>query len=298
MKKFRVGTRESALAIAQANIVCTKLIEKNPNLNFDSFELVKIKTSGDKNLHCNLADIGGKNLFVKEIEEALLDKKIDFAVHSLKDITAKQNPDLVIAACLEREDPRDAFISYEFLSLNELPKGARVGTSSIRRKYIALNQRDDLIVTPFRGNVLTRLEKLSAKQVDATFLAVAGLKRLNISTKLYHPISADVFIPAISQGVIGVECLADDLNMRDFLTSIDHKETSLCNQAERGFLESLDADCNSPIAAYARIIDNKIYMDSLVIDKNLVHHRKFTSSHLGDGWKMGYEAGLTLKEYL
>lgn len=296
--KYRVGTRGSALAVLQAEIVCKALLRENSDLSLDQFELVKIKTSGDKILHRNLADIGGKNLFVKELHEALFDKVIDFAVHSLKDITARQDPDLMIAACLEREDPRDAFVSYKYKNFQDLPEESLIGTSSIRRKSTSLILRPDLIVTPFRGNVQTRLEKLRNNQVDATFLAMAGLKRLKIDPSIYTPLETDLFLPAISQGVIGVECSADNSEIQKLLSTINHKETSLCNQAERGFLESLDADCNSPVAAFAKKIDNKIYLEALVVGANNQLYRIKDSCEESGGWAMGYKMGLELKEHL
>ena len=296
--KYRVGTRESKLAVIQAELVCKSLVEAHPDLSLSQFELVKIKTSGDKNINKNLADIGGKNLFIKEIEEALLEEKIDFAVHSLKDMTAKLNPEFIIAACLKREDPRDAFISLKYKSLHDLPSGALIGTSSIRRKYMAMHYRPDLMTMPFRGNVQTRLDKLKQNQVDATFLAVAGLKRLNISEKQYHPIETKEFLPAISQGVIGVECLAKDFEMQNLLSTINHLETYICNQAERGFLEGLDASCNSPIAAYAELDGDYIHLDCLVINSNGKQHKSNISGPSQDAWSMGYKVGLKLKAFL
>ena len=296
--KYRVGTRESKLAVTQAQLVCKKIIESNPNLSLDNFELVKIKTIGDKILHKNLSDIGGKNLFVRELEQALLEGKIDFAVHSLKDMTAKLDPELIIAACLEREDPRDAFISPKCKNLKELPKGAIIGTSSIRRKYMALHFRPDLILLPFRGNVQTRLDKLNDKQVDGTFLAVAGLKRLGIDENIYNPIEMDDFLPAISQGVIGVQARINDSLIKNLLETINHLDTYICNQAERGFLESLDADCNAPIAAYAKLENDSINLRSLVINSSGEFYRDYIVGAKHDAWEIGFESGRRLKEFL
>ncbi len=296
--KYKVGTRESKLAVIQAELVCQKLVEANPNLSIDQFELVKIKTTGDRLITKNLVDIGGKNLFIKEIEEALLAKQIDFAVHSLKDMTAKLDPQLTIAACLERDDPRDAFLSIQYQSLVDLPNSALIGTSSVRRKALALHYRPDLMIVSFRGNVLTRLDKLKQKQVDATFLAVSGLKRLGIDQKLYHPLSVTEFLPAISQGVIGVECCIENDEVRELLSSINHHKTYICNQAERGFLESLDADCNSPVAAYACLQDQQIQMHSLVIDEQGKIHRSEIQGDMNDGYDLGHFEGLKLKRFL
>lgn len=296
--KFKVGTRDSALAVLQAEMVCKSLVRESSDLSLDQFELVKIKTSGDKILHKNLSDIGGKNLFVKELHEALNDKIIDFAVHSLKDLTARQPSNMVVAACLEREDPRDAFVSYKYKSFDDLPQESLIGTSSIRRKNTALFFRPDLIVSPFRGNIHNRLEKLRNNQVDATFLAMAGLKRLKIDPLIYCPIEPEFFLPAISQGVIGAECLVANTKIRELLDGINHRETFLCNQAERGFLESLDADCDSPIAAFAKKINNQIFLEGLVVDKNNKHYRLKDSSDENGGWSIGYKMGLELKKYL
>lgn len=296
--KYRVGTRESKLAVLQAELVCKRLVEENKDLSIDQFELVKIRTQGDKVLHKNLADIGGKNLFIKELEEALLAKQIDFAVHSLKDMTAKINSELVIAACLERSDPRDAFISTKYKNIKDLPDGALIGTSSIRRKYLALSHRPDLLIAPFRGNVLTRLDKLNQNQVDATFLAVSGLKRLEIDKSVYTPLEVSEFLPAVSQGIIGVECITKDFEMQKLLSSVNHFETYACNQAERGFLESLNADCNSPIAAYAKLEGDQVHLECLVINYNGKQHRANIIGSVKDAWILGYEMGLKLKRFL
>ncbi len=296
--KYKVGTRESKLAVLQAEAVCKKLVAVNPNLSIEQFELVKIRTIGDRIIHKNLSEIGGKNLFIKEIEEAILSKDIDFAVHSLKDMTAKLDPSFVIAACLERVDPRDAFISMRYKSIHELPINALLGTSSIRRKFLALHYRPDLMVVSFRGNVLTRIDKLKQNQVDATFLAVSGLQRLNVNPSFYHPLSTEEFLPAISQGVVGVECLASNEKVQLLLESINHEQTYICNQAERGFLESLDADCNSPVAAYAQILEGKISLECLVISSDGKIHKDKMTAPINEAWDIGYTAGLKLKIFL
>ncbi len=296
--KYRVGTRDSKLALIQAELVCEALVNANPHLSISQFELVKIKTLGDKIQHKNLVDIGGKNLFIKEIEEVLIAKEIDFAVHSLKDMTAKLNPRLIIAACMEREDPRDALISENYKNLAELPNAALIGTSSIRRKYLALHYRPDLMRIAFRGNVLTRIDKLKQKQVDATFLAMSGLKRLEIDPHLYHPIEIDEFLPAISQGVIGVECRLEDSNLYQLLRSINYHETEIATISERGFLECLEADCSIPIAAYATISNKQINLDCLVIDPQGKIHKTNIKGNIEEAHNLGYEAGLRLKPFL
>ena len=291
--KYKVGTRESKLALIQAKFVCKELVRANSDLSLDQFELVKIKTIGDKILNKNLVDIGGKNLFIKEIEEALLKGEIDFAVHSLKDMTANLDKNFTIAACLKREDPRDAFISYKYKSLNDLPQGALLGTSSVRRKSIALHKRPDLAVVPFRGNVLTRLDKLKNNQVDATFLAVAGLKRLGIDD--YYPLEIDEFLPPVSQGVIGVECRADDQKTAQLLRSINHIETEICNNAERSFLEYMEADCSVPISGYATLADGKISLSVILFGDNGKIYKTSVKGKSQDAKALGIEAGKEIK---
>ena len=296
--KYKIGTRDSKLALIQTDLVCKELIKNNPNLRLEQFELVKIKTIGDKIQNKNLQEIGGKNLFIKEIEEALIDKKIDFAVHSLKDMTANLDSRLKIAACLKRENPCDAFVSLKYKNFNDLPIGSTIGTSSIRRKYIALNKRPDLNVIPFRGNVLTRLEKLRNNQVDATFLAVSGLKRLNIDQKLYRHIEIQDFLPSISQGVIGVECRLEDKDLLQLLSSINDTETEICTIAERAYLEYMEADCTVPIAAYATLEENQIFLKTLVIDKDYNFHKFNINGNISEAHDMGIKAGRMLKTHL
>lgn len=296
--KYKIGTRDSKLALTQTEIVCENLIKNNPELKAEQFEIIKIKTIGDKILDKNLKDIGGKNLFIKEIEESLFDNRIDFAVHSLKDMTANLDEKLIIAACLKREDPRDAFVSLKYKNFIDLPKGAIVGTSSIRREYMALNYRPDLSIISFRGNVLTRLKKLKDEQVDASFLAVAGLKRLNIDTKLYSILELDHFLPSISQGVIGIECRKDNKHIINLLRSINDIETEVCTKAERAYLEYMNADCSVPIAAYAQINDNQIFLKALVIDNKHQFHKFNINGPIDKAVELGKEAGAMLKIYL
>ena len=296
--EYRIGTRDSKLALAQTELVCKALLNANPHLSYDQFKIVKIKTIGDKIQNKNLSEIGGKNLFIKEIEEALLLKEIDFAVHSLKDMTANLDKRLSISACLEREDPRDAFLSCNYKNIDELPKGSTIGTSSIRRKSIVLNYRPDLKVIPFRGNVLTRIEKLKQNQVDATFLAIAGLKRLDIEENLYHPLEITEFLPAISQGIIGVECLKDNNHIYQLLRSINHLETEICTKAERAFLECLEADCSVPIAAYATLENGQINLDCLVINSKGKIYQDSIKGPAEDAHDLGYKMGAKLRSFL
>jgi hydroxymethylbilane synthase len=295
---LRIGTRDSKLALAQTELVCKELMRVNPSLSASQFNIVKIKTIGDKIQNKNLIDIGGKNLFIKELEQALLEKEIDFAVHSLKDMTANLNDRFTIAACLEREDPRDAFVSYRYNNIDELPKGAIIGTSSVRRHKMILNKRSDLQIVPFRGNVQTRLEKLKQNQVAASFLAMAGLKRLSIEDSIYTPLDFDEFLPAISQGVIGVECLKDNTLVYEILRRINHKETEIVTKAERAFLECLEADCSLPIAGYASIKDNLLEFRGLVINSKDQIFQDRIIGPISEADNLGYSLGLKLKPLL
>ncbi|MGA7310020.1 MAG: hydroxymethylbilane synthase, partial [Pseudolabrys sp.] len=211
---LRIGTRGSPLALVQARMVRARLAAAM-GMNEDGIELVVIRTSGDLIQDRSLAEEGGKGLFTKEIEEALLDGRIDLAVHSAKDMPTILPKGLVLAACLEREDPRDVFISRKARSLEELPRGASLGTASLRRQAIAKRARPDLRVMPLRGNVETRLRKLEAGEVDATLLALAGLKRLGLVEHATDIMSADEFLPAVGQGAIGIETRENDARMSD-----------------------------------------------------------------------------------
>lgn len=296
--KYKVGTRDSKLALTQTNLVCEALIKAIPSLSHNQFEIIKIKTTGDKILNKNLNEIGGKNLFIKEIEEALLEKEIDFAVHSLKDMTANLDKNLVIAAHLEREDPRDALVSSNYKKLEELPLNSIVGTSSVRRKFLALSYRSDLNVIPFRGNVQTRIDKLNQNHAQATFLAMAGLKRLNINPNMYTPLSTDFFLPAVSQGIIGVQCNKKDDLVYQLLRSINHHDTEVITQAERGFLECLEADCSLPIAAYATITKNLIHLECLGINSQGRIYKDSAQASLEESSELGFEMGLKFKKFL
>ena len=248
-KKIIIATRGSKLALWQAEFVQAELKKRNPDLKI---ELNKIKTTGDKILDVPLAKVGGKGLFVKEIEEALLSRKADLAVHSMKDVPTDFPQGLHLAVICEREDPRDAFISHvpHFM---ELPKGARVGTSSLRRSCQLLNIRPDLLIHSLRGNVETRLRKLDEGQFDAVILATAGVKRLGLHHRITEILPFETSLPAIGQGAVGIECRIEDQFIHTLISPLDHRETSVCVNAERAFLKRLEGGCQVPIAAYARI---------------------------------------------
>lgn len=253
----RIGTRGSPLALAQAREVRSRLMAAHA-LPEEAFELVVIKTTGDRIQDRSLAEAGGKGLFTKEIEEALLRRDIDLAVHSMKDMPTALPHGLTIAAILPREDVRDAFISLRWPSLSALPEGARIGTSSLRRGAQVRHLRPDLEVVEFRGNVQTRLAKLAQGVADATFLACAGLRRLGQTDRITHPVEVDQMLPAVAQAAIGVEIRADDAETAGLVASLDDLTTALAVETERAFLARLEGSCRTPIAALARLEGDEI----------------------------------------
>ena len=247
---LRIGTRGSPLALAQAYETRERLSIAF-GLSLDSFEIVVIKTTGDKVLNRPLKEIGGKGLFTKEIEEALLQESIDIAVHSMKDMPVQQPDGLILDTFLPREDVRDAFVSRIHKSLADIPQGATVGTSSLRRKAQLMSKRPDLKIVEFRGNVQTRLKKLDDGVAECTFLAVAGLNRLKMEDIITAPISTDEMLPAVAQGAIGIERREKDRKVATMLEAIHNSTTGLLLSAERAFLEALDGSCETPIAGLA-----------------------------------------------
>ncbi len=247
---LRIGTRGSPLALAQAYETRERLSIAF-GLSLNSFEIVVIKTTGDKVLNRPLKEIGGKGLFTKEIEEALLQESIDIAVHSMKDMPVQQPDGLILDTFLPREDVRDAFVSRIHKSLADIPQGATVGTSSLRRKAQLMSKRPDLKIVEFRGNVQTRLKKLDDGVAECTFLAVAGLNRLKMEDIITAPISTDEMLPAVAQGAIGIERREKDIKVATMLEAIHNSTTGLLLSAERAFLEALDGSCETPIAGLA-----------------------------------------------
>ncbi len=266
--KIRIGTRTSKLALAQVEEVRALL---SPHLQNSEIEIVQINTSGDKILDRNLADIGGKGLFIKELEEALIQNRIDIAVHSAKDVPPVIHDSTHLAAFTQRFDTRDCFISKKFRSIADLPQYAVVGTSSARRKAILLSLRPDLKIVNFRGNVTTRLTKLENNEVDATILAACGLER--ISAKATCPvghneknyIEKSVMLPAGGQGALAIQSRTEDLELSALLAKINHLETQICVKAERSFLRELEASCSTPVAVNATIQNNILYLETLIL---------------------------------
>lgn len=260
---IRIATRASDLALAQANMVKAALEAADSGCHC---ELVAMTTSGDMNQTQDLAQWGYKGLFTKEIEEALLSGAADIAVHSMKDMPSILPDGLIMAAMLPREDAADAFISVTYPSLDALPKGAVVGSSSVRRSAWLRSLRPDLQIVPFRGNVPTRLRKLASGEVDATLLAVAGLKRLGLASHITQTLSPDIMLPAVAQGAIGIECRSDDAAMRQLLQRITHLPTWYCVAAERAVLLALDGSCKTPLSAHATLQGDVIYLSAALIN--------------------------------
>lgn len=264
-KEVNIGTRGSPLALAQAGEVRTRILTAHAGLEADNVHIVPIVTTGDRVQDRALLEIGGKGLFTQEIEQQLLAGDIDLAVHSSKDMPTTLPAGLDFPIFLEREDPRDAFISLTAPNLAALPAGARVGTSSLRRAAQVLRARSDLRIVPFRGNVGTRLKKLKGGEVDATLLALAGLKRLDQADLATDIMSLDPMLPAPAQGAVGIEVRAGDQAVIDLLAPLHHRDTGLCVAAERALLAALDGSCRTPIAALATIDGDTLRLRSRIL---------------------------------
>ena len=273
LKALRIGTRGSQLALYQANWVREKLVKTHSNLKVT---LLTIKTTGDKIQDVPLAKIGGKGLFVKEIEEALIQKRIDLAVHSIKDVHTELPKELHLFAITRREDPRDVLISREGKGLKDLPQGAKIGTSSLRRQAQLLHFREDLELIPLRGNLDTRLKKLEKMNLDAIVLAMAGVKRLGFESRITEIIPSEISLPAIGQGALGIETRRGDKEVEEQIHFLNDPPSAIAVSAERAFLRKLEGGCQVPIAAFARIIDSTIHIEGLVgttDGKRLIMHR-------------------------
>ena len=271
MTKLRLATRRSMLALAQARAYAKRLCDLHPGLEIEE---VLIVTSGDKFQDQPLQDIGGKGLFIKEIEEALLDGRADFACHSIKDVPAELAPSLCIASVPLREDPRDVIVTRSGALLSDLPHGAKVGTSSLRRRVLLHGVRPDFEIGPLRGNVDTRLRKLEEGQVDAIMLAYAGLRRLGMGERATEVLEPEVMLPAVGQGALGIECRADDQNVLDILGATEDGQTRLQVAAERGFMQAVEGSCRLPVAAYAIENDGQMWLRGMIAEddgSNLRH---------------------------
>lgn len=286
-KLVRIATRKSALALWQAEFVKAQLEHFHDDVRV---ELVPMSTQGDIILDTPLAKIGGKGLFVKELEQAMLDGRADIAVHSMKDVPVEFPDDLELHTICEREDPRDAFVSNNFANIDALPQGAVVGTSSLRRQCQIRAMRPDLEIRDLRGNVNTRLAKLDSGQYDAIILAAAGLIRLEMGERIRDFIEPEVSLPANGQGAVGIECRIDDTVTKALLAPLEHNETRIRVNAERAMNRHLEGGCQVPIGAYALVEGDQVHLRGLVgaIDGSEIL-RDEISGHVDDAEKLGVE---------
>lgn len=293
-EQIRVGTRGSPLALVQAEETRT-LLAVSLGMPAAQIVIVPMRTTGDRITDRPIAEAGGKGLFTKEIDEALLDGRIDIGVHSAKDMATRLLDGIVIGACLRRGDVRDAFISPIARSLMDLPQGAVVGTSSLRRKAMTLGARPDLRVIDLRGNVETRLRKIAEGQAHATLLAAAGLQRLQLGHHVASFLDAETWLPAPGQGTISIAARTDDYAMRERLAAIDHRPTALALVAERAFLAVLDGSCRTPIAGLARVEGGRLSFIGIIIkpDGSVVHHTA-RAGPADDAASIGADAGAEL----
>lgn len=292
---LRIGTRGSPLALAQAHEVRGRL-SKAHDMDPERIEIVIIKTLGDQILDRALAEVGGKGLFTKEIETALLNGDIDLAVHSMKDMPTVLPDGLVIPTMLEREDTRDAFISFKAKTPADLPPGAVVGTASLRRQAQLKHMRPDLEVITYRGNVQRRLKKLQEGVVDATFLAYAGLRRLGVADVATSLVEQDDMLPAVAQGAIGIEIREGDARTAQLLDAINHPPTVLCVAMERVFLHELDGSCRTPIAGLAELDGENIHFRGMILTTDgRVCHQTSRSGPIAEAAAMAQSAGAELK---
>ncbi len=261
LNHIRIGTRGSALALWQAEWVKSELEKKYPEI---TISLVRIKTTGDKILDVSLANVGGKGLFVKEIEEALLAGEIDLAVHSMKDVPTVLPDGLHLGAITRREDSRDVLISQNGMNFSDLPKGAKVGTSSLRRQAQLMHARSDLKIAQLRGNVDTRIRRLREGHFDAIVLAAAGVKRLGFAADVAEYLSIEISLPAIGQGALGIECRIRDGQLNELISFFNHPDSSTCILGERALLRRLEGGCQVPIACHGQIQDGSIHLTGLV----------------------------------
>jgi hydroxymethylbilane synthase len=289
LEKLIIGSRGSGLALWQANWIKSQLEELHAGLQV---EITIIKTSGDKIQDVPLTKIGGKGLFVKEIEEALLRRDVDIAVHSMKDVPMKLPYELEISVVTERENPFDALISKNNLKLDELPKNAKVGTGSLRRSSQLLKYRPDLKIVPLRGNIDTRIKKLESEGLDAIILAAAGLRRMGWGDKIAQVIPAEIILPAMGQGTVGIETRKNDPNILEAIMALDHEETHLTLDAERAFVDVLEGGCQVPIGAYATLDAENISLSGLVasLDGKIIYQAS-KRRPLAEAKQLGQELG-------
>jgi hydroxymethylbilane synthase len=296
-RPVRIGTRRSPMALYQAGLVRDRLCSAHPDLAAEgAVELVPMRTTGDRVQTRLLAEIGGKGLFTKEIEEALLDRRIDLAVHSLKDMETVLPAGLEIGCVLTRDDPRDALVAGSGAGLAELPRGTRIGTASLRRRAQLLRYRGDFEILPMRGNVGTRLDKLVAGEADALVLALCGLERLDKVGLVSEILTPEVMLPAVGQGALAIECRAADEALRQRLAALNDPGSAACVTAERAMLAALDGSCHTPIAGLATIADGRLSLDALLLAPDGgAERRGHIAGATGDAAALGTELGARLR---
>lgn len=294
-KKFIIGSRGSKLSLAYSRHVKDLLLKSNSKFNDNSIEIKIIKTSGDIFQNKKISDIGGKGVFSKQIEDELLDSKIDLAVHSLKDLPTRMTEGLCVDAVVKRNDPRDAFLSHISKSFFELKPQSKVGTSSFRRKAQLNSLRNDINIVSMRGNIDTRIEKLINKEFDAIVLSVAGLKMLNLENQAKEIFSVDQMLPAVGQGAIALQCREDDQKTLDIVKMINDEESYRCIQAERALLEAIGGDCDTAVGGLAKLFNDKIVLKSELFSND--GSKKFVAESSGsfkEAKELGYKVGKEL----
>ncbi|NBG87095.1 hydroxymethylbilane synthase [Isachenkonia alkalipeptolytica] len=290
---INIGSRDSRLALIQSEIIIEALKASYPEYDYN---IIKIKTKGDKILNKTLSKVGGKGLFVKEIQQALLSEKIDLAVHSMKDLPGETPKDLVIGAMPKREDPRDVLILRKEKRLQDIPKGGLIGSSSLRRQSQILKQRRDLSIKGIRGNVQTRLRKMEEEEMDGIILAAAGLNRLGLSFDNFAHLNTEDFIPAVGQGALGCEIRREDRELKNMLKTIEDIPTTLAVQGERSFLKALNGGCHAPIACYGKIQDSKLILRGMVGEASGdLHLVEAISGAMEEGVRLGKELAKVLE---
>ncbi len=294
-KKFIIGCRGSKLSLAYSNHVKNLLIKSNPQFNENSVELKIIKTSGDIFQNKRISDIGGKGVFCKQIEEELLESKIDMAVHSLKDLPTIMTEGLCVNAVVKRNDPRDAFLSHSNKSFNDLKPQSKIGTSSFRRHAQLKLLRNDINIVTMRGNIDTRITKLKNREYDAIVLSLAGIQMLNLENQVKEIFTIEQMLPAIGQGAIALQCKKDDQKTLSILKAINDKETYYCIQAERALLEAIGGDCDTAIGGLAKLSNDKISLKSELFSNDGKKKFEFQSSgSLSEAKEIGYKVGKEL----
>jgi len=294
-KKIIIGSRGSKLSLAYSNHVKKLLIKFNSQFNDNSIEIKIIKTSGDIFQNKRISDIGGKGVFSKQIEEELLDSKIDLAVHSLKDLPTKMTRGLCVNAVVKRNDPRDAFLSYSSKSFNDLKPQSKIGTSSFRRQAQLKLLRNDVSTFAMRGNIDTRINKLKNKEFDAIVISLAGIEMLNLGNEVKEIFTTEQMLPAIGQGVIALQCKEENAKILDILKTINDKETYYCIQAERALLEAIGGDCDTAIGGLAKLSNEKINLKSELFSNDGKKKFEFQSSgHFKKAKEIGYKVGKEL----